>query len=153
MKFLEFLNQNGPSRWFQLERLVDLDSRKSRSARTGKVLRGLIDKKWPLSARGADRHRSFSDIPPWNTVEDKQAEDLNMAVYAAMVDRMDQNIGRILSKLKALEVEGNTLVMFLSDNGGCPYERNRTKDVPPGPAESYRTYDSPWRHVAITSMI
>ena len=60
---------------------------------------GLIDKKWAMSARGADRHRSFSDIPPWEQVEDKRAEDLNMAVYAAMVDRMDQNIGRILNKL------------------------------------------------------
>lgn len=73
-----------------------------------------------------------------------------MAVYAAMVDRMDQNIGRILNKLKELGVEDNTLVMFLSDNGGCPYERNRTKDIPPGPAESYRTYDSPWANVSNT---
>jgi len=111
---------------------------------------GLIDKKWPMSARGADRHRSFGDIPPWEQVEDKQAEDLNMAVYAAMVDRMDQNIGRILNKLKELEAEDNTLVMFLSDNGGCPYERNKTRDVPPGPAESYRTYDSPWANVSNT---
>jgi arylsulfatase A-like enzyme len=75
---------------------------------------------------------------------------LNMAVYAAMVDRMDQNIGRVLKKLKELDVEGNTLVMFLSDNGGCPYERNKTKDIPPGPAESYRTYDSPWANVSNT---
>lgn len=111
---------------------------------------GLIDKKWALSARGADTHRSFSDIPAWEQVEDKQAEDLNMAVYAAMVDRMDQNIGRILNKLKELKVEDNTLVMFLSDNGGCPYERNNTKDIPPGPAESYRTYDSPWANVSNT---
>lgn len=111
---------------------------------------GLIDKEWALSARGADRHKSFSNIPPWEQVKDKQAEDLNMAVYAAMVDRMDQNIGRILNKLKELEVEDSTLVMFLSDNGGCPYERNRTKDIPPGPAESYRTYDSPWANVSNT---
>ena len=111
---------------------------------------GLIDKKWAMSARGADRHRSFSDIPAWDEVEDKQAEDLNMAVYAAMVDRMDQNIGRILNKLKELKAEDNTLVMFLSDNGGCPYERNKTKDIPPGPAESYRTYDSPWANLSNT---
>jgi len=111
---------------------------------------GLIDKKWAMSARGADRHKSFSDIPAWEQVENKQAEDLNMAVYAAMVDRMDRNIGRILNKLKKLKVEDNTLVMFLSDNGGCPYERNNTKDIPPGPAESYRTYDSPWANVSNT---
>jgi arylsulfatase len=111
---------------------------------------GLIDKKWALSARGADTHRSFSDIPAWEQVEDKPAEDLNMAVYAAMVDRMDRNIGRIVNKLKELKVEDNTLVMCLSDNGGCPYERNKTKGIPPGPAESYRTYDSPWANVSNT---
>lgn len=111
---------------------------------------GLIDKKWAMSSRVADRHKSFSDIPPWDQVEDKQAEDLNMAVYAAMVDRMDRNIGRILKKLRELKAEDNTLVMFLSDNGGCPYERNKTKDIPPGPAESYRTYDSAWANVSNT---
>ena len=122
--------------------------RKERYARL--IRMGLIDKKWALSARGADTHRSFSDIPPWERVEDKRAEDLNMAVYAAMVDRMDRNIGRILNKLKQLKAADDTLVMFLSDNGGCPYERNRTKDIPPGPAESYRTYDSPWANVSNT---
>lgn len=111
---------------------------------------GLIDKKWALSARGADKHKSFSDIPSWEKVKDKQAEDLNMAVYAAMVDRMDFNIGRILKKLEELKARDNTLVMFLSDNGGCPYERNKTKDIPPGPAESYRTYDSKWANVSNT---
>jgi len=111
---------------------------------------GLIDRKWKMSARGQDKHKSFSDIPPWEQVEDKEAEDLNMAVYAAMVDRLDQNIGRILDKLQELGQAENTLVMFLSDNGGCPYERNKTKDIPPGPAESYRTYDSPWANVSNT---
>jgi len=114
------------------------------------VRMGLIDKKWGLSARGADKHKSFSDVPPWDQVEDKRGEDLKMAVYAAMVDRMDRNIGRILDKLKELKAEDNTLVMFLSDNGGCPYERNRPEDIPPGPAESYRTYDSPWANVSNT---
>ncbi|TKJ39624.1 MAG: sulfatase [Planctomycetes bacterium B3_Pla] len=111
---------------------------------------GLIDKKWAPSERGADKHKSFSDIPPWEQVEDKKAEDLDMAVYAAMVDRMDQNIGRIVEKLKELKVDDNTLIMFLSDNGGCPYERNKTKDIPPGPAESYRTYDSSWANLSNT---
>ncbi len=124
---------------------------KIRKERYGRLIRmGLLDKKWAMSARGMDKHKSFSNIPAWEQVEDKRAEDLNMAVYAAMVDRMDQNIGRILNKLKELKAEDNTLVMFLSDNGGCPYERNKTKDIPPGPAESYRTYDSPWANVSNT---
>ncbi len=111
---------------------------------------GLIEKKWALSARGQDEHRSFSPIPPWDEIEDKGAEDLDMAVYAAMVDRMDQNIGRILGKIREMGAEENTLVMFLSDNGGCPYERNRTPDIAPGPEESYRTYDSHWANVSNT---
>jgi len=122
--------------------------RKERYERMIKL--GLIDKKWGLSARGADTHKSFSDIPPWEQVEDKQAEDLDMAVYAAMVDRMDRNIGRVVKKLREQKVEDNTLIMFLSDNGGCPYDRNRTKDIAPGPAESYRTYDSSWANVSNT---
>jgi len=122
--------------------------RKERYARM--VETGLIDERWKMSGRGQDKHRSYSDIPPWEDVEDKEAEDLNMAVYAAMVDRMDRNIGRILDKLKELGEEDNTLVMFLSDNGGCPYERNKTKDIAPGSAESYRTYDAPWANVSNT---
>jgi len=122
--------------------------RKERYARMVEI--GLIDERWKMSGRGQDKHKSYSDIPPWEDVEDKEAEDLNMAVYAAMVDRMDRNIGRILDKLKKLGEEDNTLVMFLSDNGGCPYERNKTKDIAPGPAESYRTYDAPWANVSNT---
>ena len=122
-----------------------------RRERYGRLVKmGLIHGKWGLSARGADTHRSFGPVPPWSEVEDKEAEDLKMAVYAAMVDRMDQNIGRILAKLRDLKVQDDTLVMFLSDNGGCPYARNRTKGVPPGPAESYRTYDTPWANLSNT---
>jgi arylsulfatase len=42
-----------------------------------------------------------------------------MAIYAAMVDRMDQNIGRIIADLRAARQLANTLIMFLSDNGAC----------------------------------
>ena len=40
-----------------------------------------------------------------------------MEVYAAMVDRMDQGIGRVLDQLEAMGVADDTLVLFLSDNG------------------------------------
>ena len=42
-----------------------------------------------------------------------------MAIYAAMVDRMDQNIGRIVADLSAARQLDNTLIVFLSDNGAC----------------------------------
>ena len=41
-----------------------------------------------------------------------------MSVYAAQIDRMDRNIGRIMEKVRQMGLEQNTLVMFLSDNGG-----------------------------------
>ena len=71
---------------------------------------GLIAQNYPLS------EATFQD---WNqlTQEQKEEEDLKMAVYAAMVDRLDQNIGRLTEKLKAMGVADNTLILFLSDNG------------------------------------
>lgn len=58
---------------------------------------------------------------PWET-SDKEFEDLRMAVYAAMIDSIDQNIGRLIQALEDLNVDDNTLVCFLSDNGGCAEE-------------------------------
>ena len=62
-----------------------------------------------------------STIPAWTTVSETEKarwED-DMATYAAMIDRMDQNIGRILAKLKERGDDKNTIVLFLSDNGAC----------------------------------
>lgn len=42
-----------------------------------------------------------------------------MAIYAAMVDRMDQNIGRLLDNIRSTGELDNTLIVFLSDNGAC----------------------------------
>jgi arylsulfatase A-like enzyme len=51
----------------------------------------------------------------------------NMEVYAAMIDNMDQGIGRIVQSLKETGQYDNTLILFLQDNGGCaePYGRNK----------------------------
>jgi len=70
---------------------------------------GLIDKKWKMSPQAGD----------WESVEHKEWEARCMEVYAAMVDRMDQGIGRIVEELKAQGVLDNTLIFFLQDNGGC----------------------------------
>ncbi|MBE9583476.1 arylsulfatase [Mucilaginibacter sp. JRF] len=67
-----------------------------------------------------------SEMRPWNelTQEEKDKVSYRMAVYAAQVYRMDQNIGRLLKELKAKKQFDNTLIVFLSDNGGCaePYK-------------------------------
>ena len=62
---------------------------------------------------------STSAYPNWEEISDKDTEAHKMAVYAAMVDCMDQNIGRIMKTLKTEGIEKNTIVCFLSDNGAC----------------------------------
>lgn len=56
---------------------------------------------------------------PWSELSEEQRnfQATKMAIHAAMVDRMDQEIGRILSQLKAMGALENTLIMFVSDNG------------------------------------
>ena len=41
-----------------------------------------------------------------------------MAVFAAQLDRMDQNIGKIVAKLEQMGIADNTLIFFMADNGG-----------------------------------
>ncbi len=96
-----------------------------------------------------------SKIPlyrPWETLSDneKDALDLEMSVYAAMVDRMDQNIGRVLDFLDEKGIADNTIVIYLSDNGSCPYDSNRDFDYPPGVAEGFRTLSAAWANVGNT---
>ncbi|MCO8124567.1 sulfatase-like hydrolase/transferase [Stieleria sp. TO1_6] len=59
--------------------------------------------------------------PPWNSLSKDRRTDLSrrMAIYAAMVDSMDQNIGRVIAELKRRGEFENTLILFTSDNGAC----------------------------------
>lgn len=58
----------------------------------------------------------------WEENEDKDWDARAMAVHAAMVDRMDQGIGKLIQRLEELGELDNTLILFLSDNGAS-YER------------------------------
>jgi arylsulfatase len=124
---------------------------------------GLIDKSWPMSPRD-------ERVPPWEKVTHKEWEANRMATYAAMVERMDRGIGRILSELQAKGVERNTLVLFFSDNGGCAeiiqpdwydvprrtrYGRpvrvgNGNPEVLAGPDDVWQSYGIPWANVSDT---
>jgi arylsulfatase len=73
-----------------------------------------------------------------------------MEVFAAMVEVMDQNIGRIIAKLKAKGVWENTLFLFCADNGACPFERTRGRNLKPWDPKSYWTYDASWAHAGNT---
>jgi len=59
--------------------------------------------------------------PDWDTLSDEERDmwDLRMAVYAAMIDRLDQNIGRIVNYLTEANEINNTMIIFMADNGGC----------------------------------
>jgi len=88
----------------------------------------------------------------WNQLSEEQqdAEDLKMAVYCAMIDRVDQNLGRLFTKVKELGEWENTLIMFLTDNGACREQPNTTPNIPPGPVESYRTVSVGWANASNT---
>ncbi|HET6573153.1 MAG TPA: arylsulfatase, partial [Fimbriiglobus sp.] len=98
-------------------------ARKARLAKARKL--GLIDPKWGLSEQAGD----------WDAVTNKEWEAACMEVYAAAVDRMDQNVGKIVAELKRTGQLDNTLVLFLQDNGGCAEQmgRRKNKNHPDGP--------------------
>ncbi|MGB9619920.1 MAG: sulfatase-like hydrolase/transferase [Armatimonadota bacterium] len=104
---------------------------------------GLVERRWGLSERD-------ELAPKWEDVTDRDAWDLKMAVYAAMIDRMDQGIGRVLETIRKLGKEQDTVVIFLSDNGGCAEHIDQTPGVPPGPVNSYKTVDAPWANASNT---
>jgi arylsulfatase len=94
----------------------------------------------------------YTDYYPWESLSEAQKDslDLEMAVYAAMIDRMDQNVGRVLDKLKENGKTDNTIIMFLIDNGACPFYQNDVKDVQPGPANSYWSLRASWANLCNT---
>jgi len=84
----------------------------SRRRRAKQRAMGLIDPTWtPAPHEG----------PEWDslTAEQKHILDLRMAAYAACIDSIDQNIGKLVHKLKSLNKYDNTIIFFLSDNGAC----------------------------------
>jgi arylsulfatase len=98
---------------------------------------GLLDAKWALSPTDSKSYDWATANQDW--------EDLRMATYAAMVDRMDQNIGRVLKKLDELGLAKDTLVLFLSDNGGCTEEPGGRDDTQqPGIVSTYTAVGPGW---------
>ncbi len=107
----------------------------------------------------------------WEDNPDKDWDAMAMAVHAAMIDRMDQGIGRIINTLKKTGQLDNTLIVFLSDNGASPEDAMRygegfdrpgqTRDgrkivypiykkVMPGPQTSFTSIGQRWANVANT---
>jgi arylsulfatase A-like enzyme len=101
--------------------------REQRFARMRRL--GLIDPRWEMSPRSVVGPNRVSDLngwadkqnPAWQTIPADRQKDLarRMAIFAAMVDRMDQNIGRVIRDLEAKQELDDTLILFSSDNGAC----------------------------------
>ena len=72
-----------------------------------------------LFPRDAQLSPRAPEAKAWASLTDAERADwdLRMAVYAGMIECMDQGIGRVLDAVKKLGAESNTLVLFLSDNG------------------------------------
>jgi len=86
---------------------------KIREERYGRMVdMGIVKEDWDLCPRDA---RAWDELD----ADKKKEMDLRMAIYAAQIDCVDQNIGRLLKTLNKLGILENTLIMFLSDNGGC----------------------------------
>jgi arylsulfatase A-like enzyme len=77
---------------------------------------GLLPAKWQPAPLVGD----------WASIENKRWEAACMEVYAAMVDRMDQGIGRIVKQLQTSGAFDDTVVFYLQDNGGCAEVMGRT---------------------------
>ena len=129
---------------------------------------GIVDAKWPISDRD-------DDAPPWEDVENKEYEDIRMAVYCAMIEQVDRGVGRVIQTLKKHGQFDNTVIMFLSDNGGCAElfqedsdwpdpsqwatdltldgQQVRVGDIPelrPGADTTFQAVELPWANVSNT---
>jgi arylsulfatase len=110
-------------------------------------------------------------VAPWTSVGPREWYVRRMAVYAAMVEQLDRGIGRILDEVERRGMANSTLVLFLSDNGGCAEEipregraqhfPRRTRDgrpirlgddpdILPGPEDTYASYGLEWAHASNT---
>jgi len=89
---------------------------------------GIVKSDWKITSRD-------TNVPPWEEVENKEWFQRRMEVYAAMVDSLDQGVGRIVSELKRKSDLEDTLIFFLADNGGCAEEYGSRGKVKPDPSK------------------
>jgi arylsulfatase A-like enzyme len=93
---------------------------------------------------------------PWADLSEdqKRFQATKMAIHAAMVDRMDREIGRVLDQIRSMGVFDDTLILFVSDNGASAEQiiRGDMNDptARPGSAKSYLCLGPGWSSAANT---
>ncbi len=96
------------------------------------------------------------NLPEWSslTPEQRDLEDLRMSVFAAMIERMDQGIGRLMDALKASGKADNTLVLIMSDNGADSFSvvdaELLKKGLLPGDPKSNWQLGTGWAYASVT---
>jgi arylsulfatase A-like enzyme len=105
---------------------------------------GLVDASAPISPPSYQDWESLS-------AEERKKSSRKMAVYAAMVDRLDQNVGRLLKKIKEVGKDKNTLILFASDNG-CSAEiaRAQTESGEIGSMTRWSSLGGDWANASNT---
>lgn len=105
---------------------------------------GLFEEAWELPPPDPE-------VTPWNAADAHDWQDRRMAVYAAMVEIMDRGIGRIIQALEDEDARENTIIMFLSDNGGCAeIPGGEDPSQKPGVMETYTTVGPSWAYASNT---
>jgi arylsulfatase len=88
------------------------------------------------------------------TAEQKEFQSNKMAIHAAMVNRMDQEIGRVIAQIKSMDQLENTLILFLSDNGASAEMMVRgdghDPQAPMGSAKTFLSLGPGWSSLANT---
>ncbi|MFO0958747.1 MAG: arylsulfatase [Isosphaeraceae bacterium] len=93
-------------------------------------------------------------VPAWDSLSDaeKAAWESRMEVHAAMVDRIDREIGRILGRIQQAGLWDDTLILFASDNGASAEKVLRgdghDPDAPPGSGKTFLCIEPPWANLA-----
>jgi arylsulfatase len=140
-----------------------------RASRHAKQLAmGLVQPEWGITPRDPR-------VPQWNFASFHEWEQRRMEVYAAQIDCLDQNIGKIVKKLRQLGTLDNTMICFMSDNGGnfeeigrlaagdkrpafmpqetrygLPVTPGNDPSIMPGSATTYASYGIPWGNASNT---
>lgn len=105
---------------------------------------GIVDAAWGSSLREPE-------VLAWEQEPLRAWNENLMAVYAAMLDSVDQNIGRILHTLKETGADRNTLVLVLNDNGGCAEQAGGNDPMNiAGPKECYVSCGAGWAYAQNT---
>ena len=116
---------------------------------------GLVDRESsplpPMEFGGRRAKSRWDELSP----DERREEATKMEVYAAMIDRVDQNIGRLVQRLEEQGKLDDTLILFLSDNGASP-ENPKANHVdpaaPPGSVASFVSYGQNWASVSNTPL-